>query len=140
MGPRYEITLLRAPVHHIHRLLILAQNNTCDQSLSLASLLHVSLLRLGEDPIIAGIEQRISEWTHYPPEYQEPMQILRYKDGQEYDAHCGCGLKQIWSTRQNVFLKFSGLADFNNQNQGLMSPPAFRGWPWSQRHCSLVLV
>ncbi|GIL89928.1 hypothetical protein Vretimale_17939 [Volvox reticuliferus] len=41
----------------------------------------------GEDPIIAEIEERIAEWTHLPPEHGEPMQILRYVDGQKYDAH-----------------------------------------------------
>ncbi|EFJ51369.1 hypothetical protein VOLCADRAFT_120451 [Volvox carteri f. nagariensis] len=41
----------------------------------------------GEDPVIAEIEERIAEWTHLPPEHGEPMQILRYVDGQKYDAH-----------------------------------------------------
>ncbi|PNW77989.1 hypothetical protein CHLRE_10g459900v5 [Chlamydomonas reinhardtii] len=41
----------------------------------------------GEDPVIAAVEERIAEWTHLPPEYGEPMQILRYVDGQKYDAH-----------------------------------------------------
>ncbi|PNH09569.1 Prolyl 4-hydroxylase subunit alpha-2, partial [Tetrabaena socialis] len=41
----------------------------------------------GEDSVIAGIEERIAEWTHVPPENGEPMQILRYVDGQKYDAH-----------------------------------------------------
>ncbi|KAG2449396.1 hypothetical protein HYH02_005546 [Chlamydomonas schloesseri] len=41
----------------------------------------------GEDPVIAEIEERIAEWTHVPPDHGEPMQILRYVDGQKYDAH-----------------------------------------------------
>ncbi|KAG2487816.1 hypothetical protein HYH03_013660 [Edaphochlamys debaryana] len=41
----------------------------------------------GEDPVIAAIEERIAEWTHLPPEYGEPIQILRYENGQKYDAH-----------------------------------------------------
>ncbi|PNW76919.1 hypothetical protein CHLRE_11g481200v5 [Chlamydomonas reinhardtii] len=41
----------------------------------------------GEDPVIAEIEERVAEWTHLPPEHQEPMQILRYVDGQKYGAH-----------------------------------------------------
>mmetsp|Transcript_28871 Transcript_28871/g.73684 ORF Transcript_28871/g.73684 Transcript_28871/m.73684 type:complete len:352 (-) Transcript_28871:1276-2331(-) len=41
----------------------------------------------GEDAIIAQVEARISEWTHLPPEYGEPIQVLRYVDGQKYDAH-----------------------------------------------------
>lgn len=31
--------------------------------------------RRGEDPIIAGIEQKIAEWTHLPPENGEPIQV-----------------------------------------------------------------
>lgn len=41
----------------------------------------------GEDPVIAEVEERIAEWTHLPPENGEPMQVLRYVDGQKYDAH-----------------------------------------------------
>ncbi|GBF94788.1 prolyl 4-hydroxylase-like [Raphidocelis subcapitata] len=41
----------------------------------------------GVDPVISAIENRIAEWTHLPPENQEPIQVLRYNDGQKYDAH-----------------------------------------------------
>eukprot|EP00195_Chlamydomonas_chlamydogama_P016075 CAMPEP_0202891768 /NCGR_PEP_ID=MMETSP1392-20130828/1746_1 /ASSEMBLY_ACC=CAM_ASM_000868 /TAXON_ID=225041 /ORGANISM="Chlamydomonas chlamydogama, Strain SAG 11-48b" /LENGTH=285 /DNA_ID=CAMNT_0049575621 /DNA_START=353 /DNA_END=1210 /DNA_ORIENTATION=+ len=41
----------------------------------------------GEDPIIATIEEKIAEWTHIPPEHGEPIQVLKYVDGQKYDAH-----------------------------------------------------
>ena len=44
-------------------------------------------IRRGEDSIIAGIEEKIAEWTHLPPENGEPIQVLRYVDGQKYDAH-----------------------------------------------------
>ncbi|KXZ48876.1 hypothetical protein GPECTOR_25g461 [Gonium pectorale] len=40
-----------------------------------------------EDPVIAEIEERIAEWTHIPPAHGEPIQILRYENGQKYDAH-----------------------------------------------------
>eukprot|EP00798_Chlamydomonas_sp_ICE-L_P006528 gene6528-3170_t len=42
---------------------------------------------IGEDPIIAGIEERIAEWSHVPPHHGEQIQILRYENGQKYDAH-----------------------------------------------------
>ena len=54
---------------------------------SAADAFHTFGFRRGEDPIIAGIEEKIAEWTHLPPDYGEPIQILRYVDGQEYDAH-----------------------------------------------------
>ena len=38
--------------------------------------------------MIAGIEGKIAEWTHLPPDNGEPIQVLRYVDGQKYDAHC----------------------------------------------------
>ncbi|KAG1656801.1 hypothetical protein FOA52_011837 [Chlamydomonas sp. UWO 241] len=44
-------------------------------------------LERGKDPIIAGIEQRIAEWTHVPPQNGEMLQVLRYVRGQEFKAH-----------------------------------------------------
>ncbi|KAG1660221.1 hypothetical protein FOA52_005090 [Chlamydomonas sp. UWO 241] len=41
----------------------------------------------GEDSVIAGVEEKIAEWTHLPADLGEPMQILRYVDGQKYGAH-----------------------------------------------------
>jgi len=41
----------------------------------------------GQDATVAAIEQRIAEWTRLPPDYGEPIQVLRYMDGQKYDAH-----------------------------------------------------
>lgn len=37
--------------------------------------------------VIATVEQKIAEWTHLPPDHGEPLQILRYVDGQQYGAH-----------------------------------------------------
>ena len=37
--------------------------------------------------MIAAIEARISEWTRVPPDHGEPIQVLRYQNGQKYDAH-----------------------------------------------------
>eukprot|EP00798_Chlamydomonas_sp_ICE-L_P025319 gene25319-10975_t len=39
------------------------------------------------DPIIAGIERRISLFTHVPVQHQEDIQVLRYTEGQKYSAH-----------------------------------------------------
>ncbi|XVF38601.1 hypothetical protein REPUB_Repub20aG0116400 [Reevesia pubescens] len=41
----------------------------------------------GKDPIVAGIEDKISTWTFLPKENGEDMQILRYEHGQKYDPH-----------------------------------------------------
>ncbi|XP_047181041.1 probable prolyl 4-hydroxylase 4 [Vigna umbellata] len=40
-----------------------------------------------KDPIIAGIEDRISAWTFLPKENGEDIQVLRYEHGQKYDPH-----------------------------------------------------
>ncbi|CAI9118669.1 OLC1v1020265C1 [Oldenlandia corymbosa var. corymbosa] len=41
----------------------------------------------GKDPIIAGIEEKISTWTFLPKENGEDIQVLRYEPGQKYDPH-----------------------------------------------------
>uniref|UniRef100_A0A7R9Z064 Fe2OG dioxygenase domain-containing protein n=1 Tax=Chlamydomonas euryale TaxID=1486919 RepID=A0A7R9Z064_9CHLO len=41
----------------------------------------------GANRVVAGVEQRIAEWTHLPPEHGEPLQVLHYVDGQQYIAH-----------------------------------------------------
>lgn len=33
------------------------------------------LRRRGEDAVIAGVEEKIAEWTHLPPENGEPIQV-----------------------------------------------------------------
>ncbi|XVE82005.1 hypothetical protein DITRI_Ditri15bG0112400 [Diplodiscus trichospermus] len=40
-----------------------------------------------KDPIIAGIEDKISTWTFLPKENGEDIQVLRYEHGQKYDPH-----------------------------------------------------
>jgi len=40
-----------------------------------------------KDPIVSGIEDKISTWTFLPKENGEDMQVLRYEHGQKYDAH-----------------------------------------------------
>ena len=37
--------------------------------------------------IVALIEERIAEWTHLPRSHGEPIEVLRYTDGQKYEAH-----------------------------------------------------
>ncbi|MED6205478.1 putative prolyl 4-hydroxylase 4 [Stylosanthes scabra] len=41
----------------------------------------------GKDPIISGIEDKISSWTFLPKENGEDIQVLRYEHGQKYDPH-----------------------------------------------------
>ncbi|KAK6265500.1 hypothetical protein QUC31_016337 [Theobroma cacao] len=41
----------------------------------------------GKDPIVAGIEDKISTWTFLPKENGEDIQVLRYEHGQKYDPH-----------------------------------------------------
>jgi hypothetical protein len=43
--------------------------------------------RRGQTAVIAAIEARIAEWTRLPPDHGEPIQVLRYQNGQKYDAH-----------------------------------------------------
>ncbi|CAI5467750.1 unnamed protein product [Closterium sp. Yama58-4] len=40
-----------------------------------------------ENAVIRRIEERVAAWTFLPIENQEAMQVLRYRDGQEYGAH-----------------------------------------------------
>lgn len=40
-----------------------------------------------KDPIVAGIEDKISTWTFLPKENGEDIQVLRYEHGQKYDHH-----------------------------------------------------
>ncbi|KAH1208509.1 putative prolyl 4-hydroxylase 4 [Glycine max] len=43
--------------------------------------------KLSEDPIVAGVEDKISSWTLLPKENGEDIQVLRYEHGQKYDPH-----------------------------------------------------
>lgn len=49
--------------------------------------LSPSVCSAGEDGVVALIEQRIAEWTHLPHTHGEPIEVLRYTDGQKYEAH-----------------------------------------------------
>ncbi|KAM7278736.1 hypothetical protein ACFE04_005870 [Oxalis oulophora] len=40
-----------------------------------------------KDPIVTGIEEKISTWTFLPKENGEDIQVLRYEHGQKYDPH-----------------------------------------------------
>ncbi|XAR54602.1 Procollagen-proline dioxygenase [Bertholletia excelsa] len=40
-----------------------------------------------KDPIVAGVEDKISMWTFLPKENGEDIQVLRYEHGQKYDPH-----------------------------------------------------
>jgi len=46
-----------------------------------------TFLKKGEDPVVADIEERIAFWTKIPVANGEDIQVLRYQDGQKYDAH-----------------------------------------------------
>ena len=46
-----------------------------------------TFLSMGQDPIVAAIEQRVSQVTMVPVENQEGMQILHYENGQKYHQH-----------------------------------------------------
>ncbi|GAV63367.1 Hpt domain-containing protein/2OG-FeII_Oxy_3 domain-containing protein [Cephalotus follicularis] len=41
----------------------------------------------GKDPIVVGIEDKISTWTFLPKENGEDIQVLRYEPGQKYEPH-----------------------------------------------------
>lgn len=41
----------------------------------------------GEDAVIRGVEQRLSEWSLIPEGHGEGLQVLRYEDGEEYQPH-----------------------------------------------------
>ena len=37
--------------------------------------------------MIKNIERRIASWSQIPESHGEPIQVLRYKPGEEYRAH-----------------------------------------------------
>lgn len=45
------------------------------------------MLRRGETPLIARVEQRLAALTRWPVDHGEGVQILTYQRGQEYRAH-----------------------------------------------------
>ncbi|GAX74443.1 hypothetical protein CEUSTIGMA_g1892.t1 [Chlamydomonas eustigma] len=44
-------------------------------------------LGIGEDEVVLSIEERIATWTHLPRSHGEPIEVLRYQNGQKYDQH-----------------------------------------------------
>ena len=41
----------------------------------------------GMNAMIKNIERRIASWSQIPESHGEPIQVLRYKPGEEYRAH-----------------------------------------------------
>ncbi len=41
----------------------------------------------GMNAMIQNIERRIASWSQIPESHGEPIQVLRYKPGEEYRAH-----------------------------------------------------
>lgn len=46
-----------------------------------------AFLDVGQDPVVARVEQRIAHVTGIPASHGEGLQILRYRDAQEYRPH-----------------------------------------------------
>ena len=46
-----------------------------------------TFLNSTEDPVLLGIEEKISVWTQLPVENGEPFYLLRYGEGEEYKPH-----------------------------------------------------
>jgi len=46
-----------------------------------------TFLGRGQDPIVDRIEDKIATWTMIPKDNGEGLQVLKYKEGQEYQAH-----------------------------------------------------
>lgn len=46
-----------------------------------------AFLGRSEDPVVACIEKRASHMTNLPVENIEPLQVLRYQKGQQYEPH-----------------------------------------------------
>mmetsp|Transcript_16238 Transcript_16238/g.26221 ORF Transcript_16238/g.26221 Transcript_16238/m.26221 type:complete len:228 (+) Transcript_16238:1171-1854(+) len=44
-------------------------------------------LRAGMNDLVKRVEQRIASWSQIPVSHGEPMQVLRYEIGQEYQPH-----------------------------------------------------
>ncbi|KAL1358404.1 hypothetical protein HN51_003679 [Arachis hypogaea] len=48
---------------------------------------HGMFIPRNNDPIVGGIEEKISAWTFLPKENGEAIQVLRYEGGEGYEAH-----------------------------------------------------
>ncbi|CAJ2634445.1 prolyl 4-hydroxylase subunit alpha-1-like protein [Trifolium pratense] len=64
-----------------------ADNLSGDAQLSDARTSSGMFISKNKDPIVSGIEDKISAWTFLPKENGEDIQVLRYEHGQKYDAH-----------------------------------------------------
>ncbi|KAL9277887.1 hypothetical protein ACSQ67_024899 [Phaseolus vulgaris] len=64
-----------------------ADNLSGDSTLSDVRTSSGMFISKNKDPIISGIEDKISSWTFLPKENGEDIQVLRYEHGQKYDPH-----------------------------------------------------
>jgi len=64
-----------------------ADNTSGKSTLSEVRTSSGTFISKGQDPIVAGIEDKISAWTFLPKENGEDMQVLRYKRGEKYEPH-----------------------------------------------------
>ena len=46
-----------------------------------------TFLKVRNDAIVRGIEDRIAQWTMLPPQYGESFYLLKYEIGQQYTPH-----------------------------------------------------
>lgn len=64
-----------------------ADNDSGESKLSEVRTSSGTFISKAKDPIVSGIEDKISTWTFLPKENGEDIQVLRYEYGQKYDAH-----------------------------------------------------
>ncbi|EAY98503.1 hypothetical protein OsI_20415 [Oryza sativa Indica Group] len=64
-----------------------ADNLSGKSELSDARTSSGTFIRKSQDPIVAGIEEKIAAWTFLPKENGEDIQVLRYKHGEKYERH-----------------------------------------------------
>ncbi|KAL8515464.1 hypothetical protein ACS0TY_014235 [Phlomoides rotata] len=64
-----------------------ADNDSGEGKLSEVRTSSGMFISKGQDPIIAGIEDKIATWTFLPKENGEDLQVLRYEPGQQYEPH-----------------------------------------------------
>lgn len=103
---------------------ILQQIRTCDVA---------AFPWIAEDPVIHALNRRIAAAARKPVEYGEPLQILRYRPGQEFRPHRDCTedvanqrvltmliyLNDAYTGGETLFLK-SGLKVRGNTGDGLL--------------------
>ncbi|VVB15122.1 unnamed protein product [Arabis nemorensis] len=64
-----------------------ADNDSGESKFSEVRTSSGTFISKGKDPIVSGIEDKISTWTFLPKENGEDIQVLRYEHGQKYDPH-----------------------------------------------------